>query len=54
LIVQMEEKGCLPDSISFSIMIQGLLRGKEAHKAMQLLDEMRKRNLLHLAVEDEQ
>lgn len=54
LFVQMEEKRCLPDSISFKIMIQGLLREKEAHKAVQLLDEMRKRNLLQLAVEDEQ
>ncbi|KAF5941798.1 hypothetical protein HYC85_019440 [Camellia sinensis] len=64
LFLQMEEKGCSPDSISFNIIIQGFLRENEIDKAMQLFGEMRNRNflpnemvsemLLHLVLVDEQ
>lgn len=44
LLWQMEEKGCLPDSITFNVIIQNLLKENEIHEAIQLLEEMRNRN----------
>ncbi|KAK8308359.1 hypothetical protein V6Z12_D02G052600 [Gossypium hirsutum] len=64
LLMEMEEKGCVPDSISFNTLIHGLLREKEVEKAMNRLEEMRRRNfsadegvtslLLRLAMKDKQ
>ncbi|GMJ01931.1 rna processing factor 2 [Hibiscus trionum] len=64
LLTEMEENGRLPDSISYNVVIHGLLREKEVEKAMNRLEQMRKRNfsaddgvtsmLLRLAVKDEQ
>uniref|UniRef100_A0A2P2KD19 Pentatricopeptide repeat-containing protein n=1 Tax=Rhizophora mucronata TaxID=61149 RepID=A0A2P2KD19_RHIMU len=36
----MEDYGCLPDSWSYNIMIQGLLRNNDSTSAIQLLNEM--------------
>ncbi|KAF7145841.1 hypothetical protein RHSIM_Rhsim04G0189500 [Rhododendron simsii] len=46
LLLQMEDKGCSPDSISFNIVIQGFLGENEIDRAMEALGEMRGRNLL--------
>lgn len=34
LLIQMEERACEPDSISFNIIIQGFLRENEVHKGI--------------------
>ena len=64
LVLQMEENGCSPDSISFNIVVRAFLKENEINKAMDIFGEMRKRNLLpdegvtsmmlHLALVDEQ
>ncbi|XVE84589.1 hypothetical protein DITRI_Ditri17bG0024700 [Diplodiscus trichospermus] len=36
----MGDNGCLPNSCSFNVMIQGLLRNSYTSKAIQLLEEM--------------
>ncbi|KAL0413972.1 UNVERIFIED_CONTAM: Pentatricopeptide repeat-containing protein, mitochondrial [Sesamum radiatum] len=46
LLIEMEKSGCAPDSVTYNVMIQGLLKRNELCNAMPLMEEMYKRGFL--------
>ncbi|KAL0377026.1 UNVERIFIED_CONTAM: hypothetical protein Scaly_0820200 [Sesamum calycinum] len=45
LLKEMEKSGCAPDSVTYEVIIKGLLNRNEFSEAKAFLDEMRRRGL---------
>ena len=46
LLLDMEEKGCIPTEVIFATLMRGFIHNNEKSKAVELLHKMAKRNLI--------